>query len=552
MMFLYFAFAPIVLFTIFRTSRLIRNYATARTFDLPIILLPVSFEDAWWMLLRPLFFWIEYLPFGLGHWYLYTDIGWPMVDGIDTVSRLKSETFVLVSPSRNQIITAYPPGAQQIYHDTKSWHIPTPFSQAFTFYGQNVSSLNGADWQRHRRITGPAFNDQAMRQVWNVSVASAADIFNFGKETSRTAAGIRSDFETLAMHVLTAVAFGQDTDLGSVPPGHRLTLLDSLGFILKHVFISIIFAGLQIPDALLPPVLRRLKLSVSEFRLYMQESVLRQMEAPKSQPEKGSTRSLLASMVAANEAEKAQKQQSLSKPTYLTDSELYGNLFVFNLAGFETTAGTMTFALPYLATHPEIQEWVRKEVDAHYSNSKPLVFEEAYPKLVRCLALMYETLRLSGPAPQMMRSPTVPKPLRVSEQREILVQPDTLVSGHFYSLHLSKRWGEDADAFKPQRFVVESPATGQDELAKAPEGAMFVGWLFGTRVCPGKKFSQVEFVAVIAFLLSRFRLEVIREEGEDEAMAKRRVLLVLNEKIFNVSAHLKRPDDAGIRFVPRL
>jgi cytochrome P450 len=553
MKFFYLAAVPITLFVVFRTFKLIKNFVTARAYNLPIVLLPVSFEDAWWMLLRPLFPWVEHLPFGLGHWYFYTDIGWPMIDGKDTISRLGGETFVLVSPTRNQIVTAYPPGAQQIYRDMKTWEIPTPFSQAFTFYGQNVSSLNGADWQRHRRITGPAFNDQAMRQVWNVSVERAAEIFNFKNETVRTGTGIRSEFEMLAMHVLADVAFGQDTDLTDIPPGHRLTLMDSLGFILKHVFMSIIFAGVKVPDAFLPPVLRRLKASVAEFRLYMGESVLRQMQAANTQGNKeGSKRSLLASMVAANEAEKAQKQQSLSRPTYLTDSELYGNLFVFNLAGFETTAGTMTFALPYLATHPKIQEWVREEVDLHYTSSSAASFEETYPKLVRCLALMYETLRLSGPAPQMIRSPTVPVSLRVSEQHEITVQPETLVSAHFYSIHLSERWGPDADAFKPKRFVQQSPTSGQEELANAPEGAMFIGWVFGPRVCPGKKFSQVEFVAVIAFLLSKFRLEVLRKEGEDEEMARARVFLVLKEKVFNVSAHLKQPEDVGVRFVPRL
>jgi cytochrome P450 len=550
-MFYYFAFTPVALFIILRTSRLIKNYITARAFNLPIVLLPVSFEDAWWILLRPLFFWVEQLPFGLGHWYLYTDIGWPMIDGIDTIDQLGQESFVLVSPSRNQIVTAYPPGAQQIYRDTKNWEVPVPFSQTFTFYGQNVSSLNGADWQRHRRITGPAFNDQAMRQVWDVSVARAAQIFDFEIETTCTGAGIRSDFEMLAMRVLAAVAFGQDIDLEAIPPGHHLTLMESLSFILKHVFMSIIFAGLKFPDRLLPPVLLRLKLSVAEFRLYMEESVLRQMQVPKPQQEQERNRSLLASMVDANEAEKREKQQSSSKPTYLTDSELYGNLFVFNLAGFETTAGTMTFALPYLATHPEIQEWVREEVDMHYTSSKPVIFEETYPKLVRCLALLHETLRLSGPATQMIRSPTIPMPLRISKHREILVRPGTLVSAHFYSLHLSKRWGSDANIFKPHRFV-KSSASGREELAGSPEGAMFIGWVFGPRVCPGKKFSQVEFVAVIAFLLSQFRLEVVQEEGESEFMARERVLHVLDEKTFNVSAHMKRPKDVVVRFVPRL
>lgn len=571
----------LLLFVFFRTYRLIINYHDACKFNLPIIILPVSFEDPWWLLLRPLFSWVTHLPLGLGRWYPYTDMGWPMIDGYDTVSYL-GETFILVAPTRNQIVSAYPPAVESLYRDIKTWIIPEPHSQIFTFYGQNVSSTNGAEWQRHRKITAQAFNERSMRSVWEESVERAIETtesFEVEGGAPRTLANIRSDFEMLAMRVLAAVGFGQEIDLTDIPPGHRQTLMDSLGFILKHVFISIVFAGTNVPDILLPKVLKRLKLSVSEFRLYMEESVLRNMQSisSTSKPNKGPRRtSLLEAMVSANHAEisqtSIQTQVPSSKNPYLTDSELYGNLFVFNLAGFETTASTLSFAIPYLALYPEIQAWVVKEVDAHYTYStNQSSYEEIYPKLVRCLALMYETLRLAGSAPQMIRSPAVPTAFRVpntdhnsygkdSGFREITVQPDTLVSGHFYALHLSPRWGQDAKLFNPKRFVkAVSISTSEKEVhesfAMPPEvqdnGALYIAWVFGQRVCPGKKFSQVEFVAIIAHILSLYKIEVLQMENENEKEARGRLTGVLREKYFNVSAHIKRPEDAGVRFVRR-
>lgn len=338
---IYFILLPLVLLAGHRLYRLAVNYVAARRLGIPIIVLPVSFEDTWWILLKPLFAWVKNLPFGLGSWYAYTDIGWPTEDGIATVSKL-GETFVLVSSNRNQIVTAYPPAVERVYKDTKTFIRPDPFTQVFTFYGQNLSSLNGHDWQRHRKITAPAFNDQNMRYVWDQSIQRAREICQFKNEDGRSIAELRSDFELLAMHVLASVGFGQDSAaLTSIPPGHRLTLMESLGFILKHILTAIIFAGIRLPDAFLPSLLRKLKLSVSEFRLYMQEAVLHQMNQKGSQ----GTASLLGAMVNANEAEKQlQSKTSSSRASYLTDSELYGNLFVFNLAGFETTAGSMTFA----------------------------------------------------------------------------------------------------------------------------------------------------------------------------------------------------------------
>jgi hypothetical protein len=78
-----------------------------------------------------------------------------------------------------------------------------------------------------------------------------------------------------------------------------------------------------------------------------------------------------------------------------------------------------------------------------------------------------------------------------------------------------------------------------------------IPWTAGPRICPGKKFSEVEFVGTVAEILSKFRIEVIRLEGDDAATANARMLGVLDERFFNISAHLKRPEDAGIRFVKR-
>ena len=49
---------------------------------------------------------------------------------------------------------------------------------------------------------------------------------------------------------------------------------------------------------------------------------------------------------------------------HLSDTELYGNLFLVNMAGFETTATVLTYTLALLAANREIQDWVGEEVDA--------------------------------------------------------------------------------------------------------------------------------------------------------------------------------------------
>jgi cytochrome P450 len=50
----------------------------------------------------------------------------------------------------------------------------------------------------------------------------------------------------------------------------------------------------------------------------------------------------------------------------------------------------------------------------------------------------------------------------------------------------------------------------------------FMPWAWGQRVCPGKRFSQFELVAVLAALFREWRVEVVCEEGETGEQARRR------------------------------
>lgn len=353
------------------------------------------------------------------------------------------------------------------------------------------------------------------------------------------------------MQVLGIVGFGQELMLTLIPPGRRVSLMHCLGFILKHIIITLIFGSLRVPDIFLPGLLRSLKASVSEFKLYMEELVLQHMQQSNMKPSLSQPTSLLAAMVKANETEKQQNNLA-GRRSYLTESELYGNLFVYSLAGYETTASTMTFALCFVATDQKIQDWIIEEVDAYYTHSTNRDYTAIYPKLVRCLAWMHEALRLASPAPLLVRSSSTPQNIPImtpNGEKMVTVNPGTLVGAHLYGAHLSPRWGPDAKTFDPRRFVSAS-STGEESLV-VPEEVVYAPWLAGPRVCPGKKFGQVEFVAIVAHILSEYRVEIERHDGETDAAARARSIKVMDEKYFNISTHLNRPEGAGIRFVRR-
>jgi cytochrome P450 len=71
---------------------------------------------------------------------------------------------------------------------------------------------------------------------------------------------------------------------------------------------------------------------------------------------------------------------------------------------------------------------------------------------------------------------------------------------------------------------------------------MFNPWAAGPRVCPGKKFSQVEFVAVVARLFQKGRVTLKVEAGEKQEEAFKRINDVVADSTLDVTLRMKYPE----------
>lgn len=70
-------------------------------------------------------------------------------------------------------------------------------------------------------------------------------------------------------------------------------------------------------------------------------------------------------------------------------------MFNLNLVGHDTTAHPLTFALCDLAANPATQSWVADVIRYVTGNREPHEWLYSdFARLKRCLAIMYETLRL--------------------------------------------------------------------------------------------------------------------------------------------------------------
>ncbi|MBV8698700.1 MAG: cytochrome P450 [Bradyrhizobium sp.] len=175
-----------------------------------------------------------------------------------------------------------------------------------------------------------------------------------------------------------------------------------------------------------------------------------------------------------------------------TDEQLGDEVATMILAGHETTATTLFWALYLLALDPATQDEVAGEVKALGASGAALEPERL--KFTR--AVIDETLRLYPPAFLIARAAAGPDTVAgmpVKANDIVLIAP--------WLLHRHEKLWRDPNAFIPQRFITDG---APDRFAYLPFGV-------GARVCIGAHFALVEATLALAKLIGAFRVELADE-----------------------------------------
>ncbi|KAK6525091.1 hypothetical protein TWF694_005239 [Orbilia ellipsospora] len=322
------------------------------------------------------------------------------------------------------------------------------------------------------------------------------------------------------------------------------TFKDSLKVVLeKAVEISIL------PDLFLPKYMAAARY---DFSRYLKSLMIIDVPSKcKSTRENGA---LLAALVKANQTDDKVRQAS---GQLLTEAELSGNIFVLAAAGYETTASTITNAIYILSINPEVQEWVREEirnvVDEYGWN-----YATVFPKLVRCLSIMYETLRIYGVVDSVIRHTREHTIFDFTDVAEldrrlparIEVPPNIHTIPVIGSLHTHPLfWGSKSLDFDPKRWIKRDLSKPPSEALENPaQKDTFFPWSGGLLACIGKKFSQVEFVATISHILYDRWIVPIPLDEEDEPALQRRVLSILESVELSPGRKMIEPQKVSFRF----
>ena len=275
---------------------------------------------------------------------------------------------------------------------------------------------------------------------------------------------------------------------------------------------------------------------------------------------------LMGALVRGSGINQQPSEKGMTKPPQaLSDDEIIGNAFVFILAGHETTANAIHFSLLHLAMSIGAQRDLQRDLDSIF-DSKPITewdYERDLPKLFggHAGAVMNEALRLVPPVvciPKCTRDQPqpitidgkkcmVPANARVSldtvaAQRNPKYWPAGPPTDPSHPWHPTSNVDNDLEEFKPQRWLIDASSkqngrimpgetakdaetddlgvnTASDTAASLfrPQRGAYIPFSEGYRACLGRRFAQVEVLAVLAVIFSRYSVELAVDDYATDA-----------------------------------
>lgn len=387
-----------------------------------------------------------------------------------------------------------------------------PVAREMGFEG--VFAAEGADWAMQRRRTAEAFFPAHLPRFLPViseiaerlhgklaRMAYAGEIVDIGRELMR-----------FTVDVTSALAFGQDPrTIEGDGDGIQAAIAEIFPVFMKRVMSPFPYWHYVTPpserraDAALERVKRHVGILIAEAERRLAQ---RGADVPPG--------NLLEALILG-----AQEGGE-------TDlSRVSANVLTLLLAGEDTTAHTIAWALYYIAQDRSLQDRLHAESMAANPSDRPVSTMDEIRTLALAEACGMEALRLK---------PVVPFQSFVAQRDMVL--GDLAIPRDTMLFFLNRPSLLDADhfadplSFRPERWLAQADGRGP---RLAHDARTFLQFGAGPRVCPGRNLAMLEIKLVLSMLLRHFKIE----------------LAVPSDRIEEVQAFTMGPKTLPVRLIPR-
>ncbi|GAA4789026.1 cytochrome P450 [Streptomyces ziwulingensis] len=335
------------------------------------------------------------------------------------------------------------------------------------------------NWQLAHEVLAPGFSREAMAG-YHVKMLDVADrlVAHWDREgAAGRAVDVPGDMTKLTLETIARTGFGHD--FGSFersrPHPFVTAMVGTLGYAQRLN---------TVPGPLAPWLLRRATRRNTADIAYLNRTVDDLVGARRTAG--GGDGDLLDRMLETVRPGTGER---------LSAENVRRQVITFLVAGHETTSGALSFALHYLARHPEIAARARAEVERVWGGADRPGYEQV-ARLRYVRRVLDESLRLWPTAPAFAREARADTvlggthPMRRGAWALVLTP----------MLHRDPRvWGPDAERFDPDRFDAAAVRSRPAHTFK-PFGT-------GARACIGRQFALHEATLVLGLLLRRYDLK---------------------------------------------
>lgn len=345
--------------------------------------------------------------------------------------------------------------------------------------GNGLPLSEGDIWLRRRRMMQPHFDRQRLAGLAELMLAEIdRALTTWAPSADGRSFDLLPAFNDLTLRVVTSTLFGAE-----IPAEILAEIRGSITHVTDNILPHSVLHG--VPAWLPVPGRRRFRAAQARYERLVYDVIADvRRRGGEDAPH------LLAMLVNMVDAETCER---------MTDRQVHAEVATFFLAGYDTTALTLTWTVDELLHRPDVARTLIAEVDRVLAGRAPTPAD--LPRLTYTRMVLQEILRVRPPAYWLPRIAVADDEIdghTIAAGANIVIVP--------YIYHRHPEFWPDAGAFIPERFAPDHPA------AKSRHSCAWMPFGAGQRVCIGREFALMEATFALARLVQRYQLSAVSSE----------------------------------------
>ncbi|XP_072609190.1 cytochrome P450 3A12-like isoform X2 [Vulpes vulpes] len=346
------------------------------------------------------------------------------------------------------------------------------------------------EWKRIRTLLSPTFTSGKLKEMFPI-IGQYGDMLvrNLRKEAEKDKAiSLKDIFGAYSMDVITSTSFGVNIDSLNNPQD---PFVENAKKLLKFDFRDPFLLSIVL-FPFLTPLYEMLNIWLFPKKItdFFTKSVKRMKESRLKDKQKHRV-DFLQLMI------NSQNSKEMNTHKALSDLELVAQSIIFVVAGYETTSTSLCLLMYELATHPDVQQKLQKEIDATFPNKAA----PTYDTLVQMEYLdmvLNESLRLYPITGRLVR--VCKKDVEIGG---VFIPKGTVVMVPTFTLHQDPDIWPEPEKFQPERFSKKNK-DNINPYTYLPFGT-------GPRNCLGMRFAIMNMKLALIKVLQNFSFKPCKE-----------------------------------------